>query len=372
MNTNAIHRKRLSKSTLCIQFLKDPESKPLIKIISEIVSLAIFHREFPRFYISRYLFKKGHDNIRDFFPSDFLDVITSSFNEQAVANFVENKLFFDLYYKQFNLRIPKTLMYNHKRNFIVDNQIIAIQSTADFKAQLENIFNNNPSYESIIIKKTYGSYGGNQVYKLQRNQLNTDLELISKIYSEVIESGFLFQETIIQHSALNQFNPSCVNSIRFDAFIDNEGHIEIISCFIRTNIIGSHLDNLSKGGYGIGINLKTGKLKKYGYCLAGYGIKILTSHPVTGVIFEDFEIPYFKEAKELIIRAAGLMPALRLVGWDIAIDENGPILIEGNSGYGVSFNELTDGGYRADPVYQKVLKEFYQNKSLRKNNPKLN
>jgi Sugar-transfer associated ATP-grasp len=36
-------------------------------------------------------------------------------------------------------------------------------------------------------------------------------------------------------------------------------------------------------------------------------------------VFENFTIPHFKEAKELAIQAARVMPDLRLIGWDIAI-----------------------------------------------------
>lgn len=361
-----VQRKRLPKINLYKDFFKDPDRKSLFQIVMEIITLAIFHRNFPRFYFSRYLFKKGHENIRDFFPSDYLDRITSSFNEKAATIYVENKLFFDFYYKQLKIRLPNILMYNHKKMFVVDNNMFEINHVHDFKVHLENIFNRNSQFNSIIIKKTYGSYGGNKIYKLYRDQCNTDNEFINEIYSEVIKSGFLFQETIIQHPELNKLNPSCINSIRFDAFIDSEGKIEIISCLIRTNVNSSHLDNISKGGYGIGINLHNGKLKKYGYCLAGYGIKILSSHPVTGLVFENFEIPFFNEAKELVLKAAGLMPGLRLVGWDVAIDETGPILIEGNSAYGVSFNEFLDGGYRANVTYQKVLKEYKSNRFKKK------
>jgi hypothetical protein len=51
------------------------------------------------------------------------------------------------------------------------------------------------------------------------------------------------------------------------------------------------------------------------------------------------------------------MPGLRLVGWDVAIGESGPVLIEGNSDYDISGNDLTEGGYLANPRFRKVLHE---------------
>jgi hypothetical protein len=87
-------------------------------------------------------------------------------------------------------------------------------------------------------------------------------------------------------------------------------------------------------------------------------VEILTEHPISKARFENFTIPLFNQVKELVIKAAGLVPVLRLVGWDVAVSESGPVLIEGNSDYDTSGNDLADEGYRANNVYRKVLQEM--------------
>lgn len=52
------------------------------------------------------------------------------------------------------------------------------------------------------------------------------------------------------------------------------------------------------------------------------------------------------------------MPNLRLVGWDVGIGESEPVLIEGNSDYGINSNDMAYGGYLTNPVFRKVLKEI--------------
>ena len=52
------------------------------------------------------------------------------------------------------------------------------------------------------------------------------------------------------------------------------------------------------------------------------------------------------------------MPGLRLVGWDVAVGESGPILIEGNSDYIIRGNDFTDEGYLANTTFRKVLHEI--------------
>jgi hypothetical protein len=119
------------------------------------------------------------------------------------------------------------------------------------------------------------------------------------------------------------------------------------------------VDNISSGGCQVGIVLQTGKLKKFGYGpIKTNGVKVFTEHPGTKTTFENFSIPFFFQAKELVIKAARYMPLLRLVGWDVAIGESGPILIEGNSDYDITGNDLVDGGYLANTTFRKVLHEI--------------
>jgi hypothetical protein len=351
---------KLSFINLVKEFVKDPDRKSILRILADFITLSVFHRGLPLYYFQRYLFKKGVINIKDYFSNDFLYYkIKPFFNDTSVMYVLENKLYFDFFYSQFNIRLPEILMYNHKKMFVVNSNCIEINNAQDLKVQLENIFKQNPSYDSIIIKKTYWSYGGDQIYKLLAEQLTSDPEKITELYSEVIKSGFLFQGTVKQHPELNKLNPTSLNTIRFDTFIDKDGKIEIISGYIRMSINNSFVDNITAGGCQVGIDIQSGKLKKTGFSSLGtYGVKVLTAHPVTNTVFENFSIPYFNDAKDLVVKSASFMPALRLVGWDVAIGESGPVLIEGNSDYDISGNDLSEGGYRTNAVFRKVLREI--------------
>ncbi len=79
--------------------------------------------------------------------------------------------------------------------------------------------------------------------------------------------------------------------------------------------------------------------------------------------FENISIPYFNEAKELVCQLAKYVPRLRFIGWDVAISDSGPVLIEGNSFYDESGGDLGYGGYLRNPVFRKALMEMnYFNK----------
>jgi glutathione synthase/RimK-type ligase-like ATP-grasp enzyme len=243
--------------------------------------------------------------------------------------------------------------------FVIGNKSVAVETVEKFTSLLEDIFAKNSSCDSIVIKKTYASSGGANIYKIYKAQLLNDPQTINEIYCIVIKSEYLFQECVKQHPDLNKLNSSSLNSMRIDTFIDHEGGIEIISGFIRMSTNNAFVDNISSGGCFVAIDIKTGKLKKQGYSMINKsGPVVFLQHPVTKTVFENFKIPFFTEAKELVIKTASLMPGLRLVGWDVAISENGPVLIEGNSDYEIRGSDFADGGYLANPVFRKVLREI--------------
>jgi hypothetical protein len=346
-----------SKFQIFKSILKDPDRKSLFRISYECMNLLFIYKEIPVHYFSRLMFKKGVKNIRDYLPNKFLGKkVTPRFNDKKVKEVLDNKLFFDLFYKQFNINLPSILMYNHNKMFVIANKNVIANSVKEFIELLEIVFTSNTSGDSIIIKKTCAGSGGHDIYKLYKNQLQTDFKTINEIYNIVIMSEFLFQECVRQHPEMNKLSPSSLNTLRMDTFIDSEGNIDIISGMVRMSVTDTHIDNISSGGCFVAIDINNGKLKKYGYYPSNPAV--LLQHPVTKTVFENFTIPYFIEAKELVLKTASLMPGLRLVGWDVAIGENGPLIIEGNSDYEIRGSDFAYGGYLANKTFRKVLHEI--------------
>ncbi len=341
------------------ELINDPDRKPLFRIFADIFILLFTFKEIPVHYFSRYLFKKDKTNIKDYLPNKFLAGIARQFNDKKVKAVLDDKLYFSLFFSQFNLSMPKILMYNHHNLFTVGNKSFKISNRIDFVTKLNDILDGDAFCDALVIKKTYASSSGQKIYKLFKSQVSDESPIIGEIYSEVTKSDFLFQECVKQHPVLNKLSPSSLNTIRIDTFIDKDGKIDIISAFIRMSIRNLHIDNISSGGCQVGILLEEGKLKKNGYSLIqSTGIEVFTEHPLTHTLFENFTIPFFNEAKQLTILAARLMPGIRLIGWDVAIGETGPVLIEGNSDYDMSGNDLAAEGYFANPTFRKVLHEI--------------
>lgn len=63
----------------------------------------------------------------------------------------------------------------------------------------------------------------------------------------------------------------------------------------------------------------------------GSGMEEVTTHPVTGHTIRGFASPYLADALDLARRAQMAFPDLPCLGWDIALTDDGPLLIEANA-----------------------------------------
>ena len=101
----------------------------------------------------------------------------------------------------------------------------------------------------------------------------------------------------------------------------------IVYAFLRIGN-GKVMDNVDCGGMAARIDLDTGRLLTVGADKQG---NTFIKHPITNTSIIGFTIPYWEEAKAMCLKAAEKVPEMRFIAWDVAITENGPTFIEGNS-----------------------------------------
>ena len=140
------------------------------------------------------------------------------------------------------------------------------------------------------------------------------------------EGLLLFEEFVVQHPAMAAIYPDSVNTLRMVTVLWN-GVPHLVFPSIRIGN-GKQVDNLNAGGMASVIDPETGCISKP--CADKEG-NVYETHPMTGTRFAGYPIPYFQEAKELVLQLACVEPRVGYVGWDIAITENGPDLIEANN-----------------------------------------
>jgi hypothetical protein len=137
----------------------------------------------------------------------------------------------------------------------------------------------------------------------------------------------LLEEYVIQHPAIMELSSSGLNTVRIFTQI-HEGEVHFLGARFRISV-NSPVDNMGAGNLAAPVDMDTGEV---------YGPGVYSDitredediHPVTGMRITGFTLPFWKELIDLSRKAALHIPENRSVGWDIAITEEGPELIEGN------------------------------------------
>ena len=147
------------------------------------------------------------------------------------------------------------------------------------------------------------------------------------LYEKLKAAGIgIVEDKVIQHEAIAALCPTSVNTIRVATLLGDKKE-GIVYAYIRIGN-GKVMDNVDCGGMAARIDLESGKLLTVGADKAG---NTFTKHPMTGTDIIGFTIPYWEEAKAMCMEAARKVPQMRFIAWDVAITEDGPTFIEGNS-----------------------------------------
>lgn len=172
----------------------------------------------------------------------------------------------------------------------------------------------------------------------------TDVSQLAEYRDKLAVGQYIYQEPVIQHLALSRLNAGSINTIRLVTILkDNVVHTLAVGLRIGTKSSG-HVDNWAAGGIFVGLN-PDGTLKEYGYYKPGKGGKT-NVHPDSGIAFKDFAIPYYAEAVALACKAHKIFYNVHSIGWDIAIAETGPVIIEGNDNWEISLMQAVQGGLK--------------------------
>ncbi len=174
-----------------------------------------------------------------------------------------------------------------------------------------------------VFAKPVDDFGG---HGIQRIDWTEELD-VPALYASLKEAGsVLVEERILQHPEMNRLNPSCINTLRMVTLV-KDGEAHLMYTLVRVGDGTRVVDNISSGGMYAPV-WEDGKIAKPAFCDATG--EYYAEHPATKVPYVGFSIPCYPEAVELVLRAALVVDEIKYVGWDVAISENGPVLVEGN------------------------------------------
>lgn len=298
--------------------------------------------------------KQNRASSDDYFAFELYNKSFACRSEFITQSYRDNMLLICNEYSAIELTINKSKANKIFADFLHRDWIDVHTCTfEEFKTFIEK----HPRSFSKLVNGAGGS--GAQILSID---LNENLE---EIFANLKSKNRILEEVVVQHESLQSFCPNVINTIRVYTFLDVHNAVHILSTSGRFGRAGGVVDNFHGGGICVIINPKTG-------IIASDAINNVNErfqkHPDTGKTFKGFQYPSWEKICKAVKTMAKMIPQLRYLGWDIAIDTVGePVLIEVNGkSPDVGLQQAADSVGRLH-LYEPLFKELqsYKKEEMR-------
>lgn len=169
-------------------------------------------------------------------------------------------------------------------------------------------------------------------------------------------AGMVFQELVRPHDELRRICGPRLSTVR--ALVLNTPNRSIVHRVVWRVAVGDNMvDNFVHGRRGnliAGIEPATGRVLRV---VSGTGLdaRILDRHPDTGQSFDEVVLPDWQELLRVCQTASRVMSGIRVQGWDIALSDRGPLLMEVNSRSDFDLTQMAEGKGIADWQWMQFI-----------------
>jgi hypothetical protein len=169
-----------------------------------------------------------------------------------------------------------------------------------------------------------GRYLNREVGELDRDALR------KRLLDRASRQPLLVQPRLSPHPELIEITSGALPTVRALTCLNEQGDPELAAAVFRMSVGENRtVDNIHAGGIACGVSL-SGALGRASNLGVDARLGWLTDHPDTGAPIEGRTLPFWSETRDLAIQAHRAFADRAMIGWDIAILEDGPIVIEGN------------------------------------------
>ncbi|PJE33384.1 hypothetical protein PSM7751_00079 [Pseudooceanicola marinus] len=291
---------------------------------------------------------------------------------------VEDKIFFEALIKQLGFPTTDTqAVTSRTRHFGNIPRLDTVEAAEAFLL--------NEARYPLFIKPVSGSRSVGSALISERDLADGSLHLMNgrqiparavaeEMFADA-RGSYLLQSAVQQNATLSDVAGSAVGSMRVVTLMGDQMP-EVLYTLWKVPSPSAMSDNYWQDGSMIAeIDPANGQVLQ---CHRGQGParEALSLHPVSGKAFTDIRIPHWDAVIDVTTRCHALFAKSGVLGWDIAIGETGPKIIEANpnphhtlyqlaTGNGV-LNESFDPKFEAVAAVQKARLEKAKAKSRKK------
>ena len=141
------------------------------------------------------------------------------------------------------------------------------------------------------------------------------------------EGGYLFQTRLTPHPKIAKIVGLQMSSVRMFVLADDAGPV-LLRASWKIPSGETVADNFWRSGNMLaGIDVETGKIIRVLRRTAS-STEPADKHPKTGASFEGLMFPEWDKMRDVVMRGAAAVPSCHFQGWDVALTDRGPVLVE--------------------------------------------
>jgi hypothetical protein len=157
-------------------------------------------------------------------------------------------------------------------------------------------------------------------------------ELLADLQQRSLHWQLMVLPLLRNHPALADFAQDSLLAFRVLSCLDEQLRPEVTNLYLRSiTKLEKRWDVGRIEEFAARIDLETGRLGRITGDKADCLSEWFDRHPVTGGLATERIVPFWRELMQLALKAHGMVPERVMIGWDLAITETEPVLLEGNS-----------------------------------------
>ena len=277
----------------------DKSSKSYIVLIFDMINCAVRYQAGYMDYALFEMYDLNREQRKTVVTRGINNGFIKKYNDPAYGDLFDNKILFSKRFAEFV-----------RRDWVDIN-------AADEKT-LEDFIKKHP----VFIAKPADGMCGKGIERISTEDFDGD-DLVKYLKEKNL---VLLEECVVQHEKMSRLYPDSVNTCRVIT-LNHEGRVSVIAAYLRIGN-GKHVDNFNSGGMVVPVDKESGVIRYPALDKSG---KTYHTHPRTNVDISGFEIPMWDKVVSLTKQAATVVPQVGLVGWDVAVCDDEPLLIEGNN-----------------------------------------
>jgi glutathione synthase/RimK-type ligase-like ATP-grasp enzyme len=141
------------------------------------------------------------------------------------------------------------------------------------------------------------------------------------------EGGYLFQTRLAPHPDIVKVVGDQISTVRMFVLVDDQGPLLLRAAW-KIPSGESVADNFWRSGNMLGgLDVDSGTVLRVLRRTLN-STEQVESHPKTGTSFKGLVFPHWDKMRETVMRGAAALPSCHFQGWDVALTDRGPVLIE--------------------------------------------